>query len=175
MRRKPNRELKEYLLKHACKKTVRELTPLVNKEFNETYSMLELQKYLFRNRIPYKYENINKSHCMSAMQIGEEVQTTEGRVKIKLANNIWQYKQRYIYEQYYKVKLTDNDFIVFLDGDKNNFNIDNLYRITRYEGAHLANIYSFRNVEVKDPEMAKLGIAIAKLQVKIKDIKKGED
>ena len=105
---------------------------------------------------------------MSNLPIGTERVKDRDRIYVKVAKNKWIYKQRYIYEQYHKVKLTSNDFIVFLDGDKTNFNIDNLYKITRYEAAHLGNICAHS----KSKDVRRVSIDVAKLMVKIKDWEK---
>jgi hypothetical protein len=168
MRRKVNNKLKEYLLEFAGDKTIDELLPLVNEEFNENYDRLHLQKYIIRNRIPYKYSNPEKIRDMSNLPIGTERVKDRDRIYVKVAKNKWIYKQRYIYEQYHKVKLTSNDFIVFLDGDKTNFNIDNLYKITRYEAAHLGNICG----NSKSKDVRRVSIDVARLMIKIKDWEK---
>lgn len=165
MRRKVNNELKNYLMEFAKDKTVDELLPLVNEKFNENYDRLHLQKYIIRNKIPYKYSQPTKVRDMSSLPIGTERIKDRDRIYVKVAKNKWVYKQRYIYEQYYGVKLTPNDFIIFLDGDKTNFKIENLYKITRYEGAHLGNICGgSRNAAIK-----RLGVEVAKLYIKTKE------
>ena len=165
MRRKVNNKLKEYLMGFAGNKTIDELLPLVNEKFNEDYDRLHLQKYIIRNKIPYKYSQPTKVRDMSSLPIGTERVKDRDRIYVKVAKNKWVYKQRYIYEQYYGVKLTPNDFIIFLDGDKTNFNIENLYKITRYEAAHLGNICGgSKNAAIK-----RLGVEVAKLYIKVKD------
>lgn len=105
---------------------------------------------------------------MNHLPIGTERVQDGDRIYVKVARNRWIGKQRYVYEKYHKVKLTPNDFIVFLDGDKTNFNIDNLYKITRYEGAHLGNICAHS----KSKDVRRVSIDIAKLMIKIKDCQK---
>lgn len=169
MRRKPNRELKVFLLEIGKDYTIKELLSIVNSNFNENYEENELRKYLVRNRIPYKYENTNMIREMGKkVPIGTERIKDIDRIQVKVSENEWKYKQRHIYEQYYNVKLTDNDFIVFLDGDKSNFDIDNLQKITRYEGSHLGNIYPHSN----NKELRQLSIELAKMIVKTKDMEK---
>jgi hypothetical protein len=68
--------------------------------------------------------------------------------------------------QHYGVKLTGDDYIIFLDQDRNNFDINNLEKITKRESAIISNqkIFSQR------PEATKVSIQIAKLIIKIKDM-----
>ena len=64
--------------------------------------------------------------------VGSERINVYGYTKIKVAEpNKWRFKHRVIYEEYYGVELTKDDAIVFLDGNKQNFDIDNLFRLSR--------------------------------------------
>lgn len=66
--------------------------------------------------------------------VGSERVNVDGYVEIKVAEpNKWMLKQRYIYEKHYNVKLTTQDNIIFLDGDRMNFEIDNLFRLSKAE------------------------------------------
>ena len=86
---------------------------------------------------------------------------------IKISENKWMYKQRYLYEKYYNVKLTNDDYIIFLDQDRTNFDIKNLKRITRHESAILSNQKLFSN----NPKVTETGVQVAKLMIKIKESK----
>ena len=140
MRRKPNKKLNSFLKANALSKTIDELLPIVNGMINTPYTRLELQKYLIRNRIQYKYTNESKSHPMGLnVPIGTERMHTDDMIRIKVSKNEWVYKQRYIYEQYYGVKLKEDEYVVFKDGDKTNFDISNLKCVSRYVASHLRN------------------------------------
>lgn len=70
-----------------------------------------------------------KGHKINALPIGSEhIDKQWGRITIKTENG-WMLKQRYLYEQYHGRKLLDNEKIIFLDGNKNNFAKDNLVAI----------------------------------------------
>ena len=43
----------------------------------------------------------------------------------------WLPKQKYIYEKFYKIKVPKNKYVIFLDKNRNNYAIDNLYCIDR--------------------------------------------
>ena len=170
MRRKINNELKEYLKVFASEYTIDELLPKINKIFNENYTKLELQKYLVRNKIKYKYKNKNKSHKMGLDKpIGSEYTKPDGMIMIKVAPNKWEYKQRYIYEKYYGIKVKDNEHIIFLDGNKNNFNIDNLYKATNEECGYIGAFKINNNLIIKDKEITKILLLMAKLEQKSKE------
>lgn len=174
MRRKINNELKEYLLVFASEYTIDELLPKVNKIFNENYTRVELHKYLARNKIKYKYKNKNKSHKMGLNKpIGSEYTKPDGMVMIKVAPNKWEYKQRYIYEQYYGIKVKDNEHIIFLDGNKNNFNIDNLEKTTNEECGYIGAFKINNKLTINDKEITKTLLLMAKTDIKTKEIRKG--
>lgn len=65
-------------------------------------------------------------------EVGSERVDTDGYVMVKVAEpNKWRLKQRLIYEKETGEKLTANDVIMFLDGDKTNFDISNLVKMSR--------------------------------------------
>lgn len=168
MRRKYNKDLIEWLNNNASKYIVDELVPIVNKKYKETYTRVQLQRLLVRNKIEYKYKNENKSHNMSKLPIGTEYVKSDGMVLVKVDKNEWKYKQRLIYEQYYNVKLNEDEYVIFLDQDRTNFNINNLKKVTRRESSILANQQIFSKI----PEATRTGIQIAKLMIKMNELKK---
>ena len=70
-----------------------------------------------------------------------------------------------MYEKYHNCKLTNDDFIVFLNQDRNDFSKENLKRITRRESSILSNQKMFS----KDKDLTNLGILTAKLMIKSKN------
>lgn len=173
MRRKFNPELKEYLQLFAKDYTVDGILPKVNKIFNENYTRVELQKYLWRNKIPYKYKNDKMVRNMSKdYPIGTEYTKPDGMVMIKVAPNKWEYKQRYIYEQYHKVKLKSTDYVIFLDGNKNNFDIDNLERVNYKEAGYIGAFKVNNDLIIDDKEITKALLLMAKTDIKTKEIRK---
>ena len=51
-------------------------------------------------------------------EVGSERINVDGYVEIKVAEPAtWKLKQRVVYEEYHKVKLTSNDTIIFLDSN----------------------------------------------------------
>lgn len=65
-------------------------------------------------------------------EVGSERVDTDGYVMVKVAEpNKWRLKQRLIYERETGEKLTANDVVMFLDGDKTNFDISNLVKMSR--------------------------------------------
>lgn len=168
MRRKFNQVLYNYLKENAEKYTIDELLPIINKKFKENYTRLSLQKYLVRNKIPYRYKNKNMSHNMSKLPIGTEWLRNDGMILVKVARNKWEYKQRLIYMRHYGVKLTEEDYIIFLDNDRTNFDINNLQRVSR----NVSSILSNQQLKSSNADITKLGIDIANLMIKTKQLQK---
>lgn len=100
--------------------------------------------------------------------IGTEIIRSDGYIKIKVAEpNTWKLKHRLVYEQYYGVKLGQNDAIIFLDGNRQNCDIDNLMRLNRSE------LIRYNKVEhTKNPEINMTTALTAKLENKISEKEK---
>ena len=80
-----------------------------------------------------KHTMFHKGHTpVNHRPVGSERINVDGYTEIKVAEpNKWKLKQRLVYEEYYGVTLTSNDVIIFLDGNKQNLDIKNLYKMTR--------------------------------------------
>ena len=127
----------------------------------------QLRKYLSKRKIRYKGYKANKVRDNGLPLFSERIKP-DGMVQVKIANDKWEYKQRLIYSQYHNVQLTDDDYIIFLDQDRTNFNINNLKRITRRESSILANQHIFSS----DAKVTETGVEIARLIIKTKEKEK---
>lgn len=166
MRRRINKELLTFCNSFAGKSTVSEMLPVVNARFNENYTKLELQKYLVRNKVPYRYEMPSKVRKMGLDKpIGTEYTKPDGMVMVKVSRNKWVYKQRLIYENFYNVHLKDDEYVIFLDNNRNNFDINNLKVVSRHVASYLAN----QHFKSTDKDITSLGISVAELMIKIKE------
>lgn len=102
--------------------------------------------------------------------VGSLRKTKDGFTMIKIKNHQpWVLYQRFLYEQHYNCKLKPYDCIRFLDGNRENFKIENLVRVTRRENA-VINHENLINRE--NPELSKAGILIARLKIKSNDLAK---
>lgn len=171
MRRSFNKDMYDYLIKNGYKHTIKEWVKILNKKYNENFTLKNIHQYFARHNIKYKYEMPNKSNNnVYKRPIGSERVKKDGMTQVKVAPRKWEYKQRLIYEQYYGVKLTSDDYIIFLDQDRTNFDISNLKRISRHESSILSNQKMFS----KNPNVTELGILTSKLMIKVKELKKEE-
>jgi len=166
--RKFNKQMYNYLQKHGEEHTLKEWHKIINKKFKEDFTLKETRKYFVRHDIKFKYEMPRKANggLKLAFPIGAERTKPDGMVQVKIAPKKWEYKQRLIYEQYYGVKLRQDEFVIFLDQNKNNFAIDNLKVISRQESAYMVNQKLFS----KDKNATETGILITKLVNKTKEV-----
>lgn len=145
-----------------------ELFEIAIKKYKYNITKKQLKSYLSKRKIRYKdFDYARSKRTKNAgdnYPIGSERTKSDGMVQIKIAKDKWEYKQRYIYKKYYNCELTSDDYIIFLDHNRNNFDINNLMKINKRESAILANQQLFS----KDQEITKTGIQIAKLMIKLK-------
>lgn len=168
MRNKYSKEFETEMVMLAPTATLNELLGVTKTKYKYNITKKQLQLYLSKRKIRYKDYNVSKVRDMSKLPIGSEYVKDDGMVLVKVAKDKWEYKQRVIYEQYYGVDLTDNDYIIFLDQDRSNFSIDNLKKVTRRESSIVANQQLFSN----EPIITEAGIDVAKLMIKTKDRRK---
>ena len=168
MRNKYSKEFEETMIDLAPTTKLDRLLWYAYSYFGYEINKNQLRQYLHKRGIKYKDYNVSKVRPMGdRLPIGSERIKPDGMTQIKISKNKWEYKQRYIYEQYYNIKLTSDDYIIFLDQDRTNFDINNLMRVTRHESAILSNQKMFS----KEPKVTETGIQVAKLIIKLKNMK----
>ena len=101
-------------------------------------------------------------------ELGEERIDKYGYVQIKVAEpNVWDLKHRVIYKEHYG-EIPDGHNIIFADGNKMNFDIDNLIAVSKSEMLILNN----NNLRFEDKELTKVGVNVAKVIDKAKKVSK---
>ena len=99
------------------------------KAFNEKYDAnINLDQlghiaYLYKLNIPDKQRRYRP--------VGSVMHSKHNIPLVKIKDRVYMPMHRYLYEKYHDVTLNDNDMIVFLDGNKSNFDKENLYKITQ--------------------------------------------
>lgn len=108
----------------------------------------------------------------NTLPIGSEVKKTDGYTYIKIDNKPnaywknWRPKQVVIYENHHNVKVNSRTHVVmFLDGDKHNFDINNLMLVSR----RVNRVVNTHYEKSEDVEINKLNILHANLSVSILD------
>ena len=189
-------EMKQFILDNYKGRYNQELADLFNQKFNTNVTSRTIKYYKANNKLnsglsgkfrkgqtPHNkgkkmpkevYEKVK--HTMFAngnvppnhRPVGSERISKDGYIEVKVAEpNKWRLKQRVVYEEA-KGKIPEGCTIIFLDGNKRNFDIDNLRCITRSELLYL-NCNGLNNSN----EITETGILMARLD-RAKNKKKQE-
>ena len=189
-------EMKQFILDNYKGRYNQELADLFNQKFNTNITSRTIKSYKANNKLnsgltgkfrkgqtPHNkgkkmpkevYEKVK--HTMFAKgnvppnhrPVGSERISKDGYIEVKVAEpNKWRLKQRVVYEET-KGKIPEGCQIIFLDGNKRNFDIDNLRCITRSELLYL-NCNGLNNSN----EITETGILMARLD-RAKNKKKQE-
>lgn len=189
-------EMKQFILDNYKGRYNQELVDLFNQKFNTNITSRTIKSYKANNNLnsgltgkfrkgqtPHNkgkkmpkevYEKVK--HTMFAngnvppnhRPVGSERISKDGYIEVKVAEpNKWRLKQRVVYEEA-KGKIPEGCTIIFLDGNKQNCNIDNLRCITRSELLYL-NCNGLNNSN----EITETGILMARLD-RAKNKKKQE-
>ena len=180
----------EFLKNNVKGITLKELTEKFNKKFecNVTKSAIVNRKTKYnlkseintgwfkKGYIPYHKgtKGIQKANSGSfkkgniphnTKEIGAERITADNFIEIKVSNpNKWRLKHHVIYEKAHNVKIGRWDKVIFLDGNKRNFDINNLELLTNSEQTIMAT-HKFKN---ENSDIMKSYVALSKLLSKIK-------
>ena len=112
----------------------------------------------------FKKGNIPHNH----REVGSERITKDGYIEIKTNEpNVWQLKHRYIYEKEYG-KIPDGLNLIFLDGNKQNLNLNNLQLVTKAEDLIMNNNKFF----TQDKNLTYTGSIISKVINKKNELKR---
>lgn len=185
----------EYLREITPDKTNEEITKLFNKKFNLNQSEKAIAAIRKRHKIktssdgrfvkgdipPNKgtkgltganktsFKKGNKPH--NWVPIGSERVTKDGYIQVKVQEgkkqHNWKGKHIIIWEEH-NGPLQKGYAIIFGDGDKRNFDTDNLIRVSRRELLMLNQ----EDLIQKNTELTKAAINIAKLKIKVQEVKK---
>ncbi len=166
MRNKYSKKFEEEMYKKAPNKTLEKLLDIAINKYKYKISKEMLREYLSKREIRYKGYNPNKAKTMgNKIPIGTEYVKPDGMVLVKVKPNKWEYKQRYIYEQYYNVELPKEIMVIFLDGDRTNFDINNLMAVSTPEYNCIKN----KDLLSNNSMVTKTAILGARLYYKIKE------
>ena len=111
------------------------------------------------NKTSFKKGRMPQNH----KPIGSErIDNKEGYIKIKIGEpDKWELKHKFIYEKYYG-EVKEDEVIMFLDGNKTNFNIENLYKVSR----HQLLLLNKNKLIYENAELTKLGIEVTSLIIR---------
>ena len=169
------------------------LTDKLNEKFGTSFTRQQIKTYkgnhhlyskVFTGRFPKGHPNphkgdktfripnsdatkFKKGHVpANKAKVGDRVKDTYGYWKTKIAEpDIWEYDHIALWEKTYgKFEKNKGWMIIFLDGNKDNLAIDNLFLITQQENGALLN----GNYRQGDKELTKAGIGLFRLQNALK-------
>lgn len=186
-------EMIEFLKEVTPQKTYKEITELFNNKFNLDTTVETMKSLLSRKKIhtgtlgrfkkgsiPWNkgkkgYVGANRTSFKKGHKpknwrtVGSERIDTEGYTLIKIAEpRKWALKHRIIWEEFHKKKVPRGSVIIFADGDKSNLNIENLICVTKNELKVLNQCRLISSV----PELTKTGLNIAKIRIKLAELRK---
>lgn len=189
--------VREFLIKNNAGKSAREITELLNSTFGTDYTakgikglrarmhlVSGLTGHFEKGHIPANKGK--KGYCAPGSEkgwfkkgqiphnhvpVGTEVMTTDGYLKIKIAEpKQWRFKHIMEWEKY-NGRVPEGCMISFKDGDHYNCSIENLMCITKAENA----ILNHQKLRSESAEQTETAVILAKLQHKIYQAKaKGE-
>jgi hypothetical protein len=115
------------------------------------------------------HTHTNGRRYAHAMPDGSETITKEGYTLVK-KDGVWFGKNIVVYEEAHGAgSIPDNHRVIFADGNKQNFNPNNLHCVPVAQ----ANMFALRRLKNESsPELAVMGIALAGLYAKINERKK---
>ena len=151
----------QYLKEIANGKLLNEIVCAFNCKFGYEFTPGQVRGALDRNGIKMG------TKLSWIKDIGSETIGRHEYVEVKVSKDKWVLKHRHIYEKYFG-KIQGNNQIIFLDGDKTNFNIDNLKEVTREQMA-VINKYKLK---CNDADLTKIGVQVADLIMKTNEAKR---
>lgn len=169
MKNKYTQGFEDFVRNNISKYTKEDFLALLKNKFNIEVTKNDLKCYLRRHKIDGRYIDFKENMVRNTAKhkIGAERMTKDG-IYIKVAEpNVWRRKSRVMYEKYHNCKLSDDDYILFLNQDRNDFSKENLFKSTNSEQCCLHNWGTFS----KNPELTKTGILTARLFLKAKNRK----
>lgn len=154
----------EYLRTIAGGSSYKEIIRLISEKFGHSLTAQQVKSALRRYGIQIRQSNGGVRVFDPDSQENNCERFRRGFWYIKVAKDKWKPKHRYIYEKHFG-EIKDGNRIIFLDGDVNNFNIDNLIEITRGQQV-VMNIYK---LHYDNAELTRMGIQLANLVMKSKE------
>lgn len=188
-------EEKEYLKKVTPGHHYNEIQSLVNEKFNQAFTINQIKAAIGRYKLKtgftgqfvkdsipfnkgkkgvcakgcektwFKKGSIPKNH----RPIGSELINVDGYTLIKVSESKWELKHRFIWEKA-NGKIPKGYTLIFADGDKGNFNIDNLLLISREK----LLMMNRNNLIQGDADLTKTGAIVADVLIKISERKRAK-
>lgn len=169
------KEQVKYLKEIAPGKSRKEIKELVNVKFNLNLNLSQINSAMVNNKIKTGIDAKFKKGCKAGTHkrkgpskpVGTEMTRVDGYIKIKISEDEWMYKHHYVWQQYHG-EFPKGYRIIFLDKNKKNFDINNLAAVSKKELLFINN----KGFLKEDTDLSKVGVALAKLMIKAKELEK---
>lgn len=123
------KEALEYMRNHN-QDSYEQLKDDVNSIFNKDYSLQQIKSACYWYKLR-EFQKRRERESFSKPDFSERLRKSKAaRIEIKI-NGKWIPKSKYVYETSTGKKVQDDEVIVFLDGDFNNFDLNNLLCVKR--------------------------------------------
>lgn len=158
----------EYLKKIAEGTPRKEIVKKLNDKFNLNLTILQVRDCMngrgIRNNIDKRFSaESGGNRCQQEKPIGTVSKWECGYTRIKTGDNEWEFIQRYVWKKHHG-EIPPNHSVIFLDGNTDNYNIENLALVNRNE---------LMKLNSDNQELNKVAVNLAKLMTKVKE--KGEN
>ena len=175
MKNKYNDDERKFLRENCKGKYTYEVAELFNKKFGKNVTAKEIHNWKIQNKVTSGIDTRFKKGCINPNPpkplYSEMISYDKGRkiTYIKVGKNKWEKKHLFLYKKYNGI-IPKNSSIIFLDGNKDNFEKDNLICITREQHRIMAG----NNLYLNSKELNETSIMIAQLKEKQKTKKEVE-
>ena len=174
----------DYLRQIVKDRYIFEIAELMSIKFNYEFRKSQIKSIMakhkitnnMKNKIPKGIEPWNKnlkignSRIHNLKNVGDEYISSNGFTMMKLDNPTrWVQKHRYLYEQTFG-EIPKDKVLIFLDGNKQNLNLDNLKCITRKQLIKMNQNGLFYD----NAELTEAGSELANLMLKINEVSKNK-
>ena len=154
------KEALEYMRNHN-QDSYEQLKDDVNSIFNKNYSLQQIKSACYWYKLR-EYQKRRERESFSKPDFSERLKKSKAsRIEIKI-NGKWISKSKYVYETSTGKKVQDDEVIVFLDGNINNFDLNNLLCVKKgllsFVNGHLSGTCK------NNAELTKCKYDIAKLK-----------
>lgn len=163
-----NDEQIEFILKHHKGVSIKEFTEIFNDHFGTKFKYTQFRDFYKRNGLGTGINSRFKAgnRPVGTFDVGAERINRIGQIEVKVSSYIgvrnWKPKAHVVWEKHHGA-IPDGSTIIHLDGNKRNFDIDNLACVSR---AELIRMTSKRRYH-SDAEITKAGVLISKIEQKI--------
>ena len=157
------KESLEYMRNHN-QDSYEQLKDNVNSIFGKNYSLQQIKSACYWYKLR-EFQKRRKRESFSKPDFSERLRKSKAaRIEIKI-NGKWISKSKYVYETSTGKKVQDDEVIVFIDGNFNNFDLDNLLCVKKRE---LGVVNGHLNGTCQNNgELTKFKYDVAKLKLQI--------